>query len=264
MSELWHLISAHLHQRIRQVHISSLHPDKLVYVPNEHDCFSNKSFVCLHRREGIKRRWASGIWGAFIPPVISTFLWKLLRHALPVDTRIQSRGIYLASRYRCCSEQSEESLAHLFIHSEVVRQVWSYFANIFKLPSGYSSILQALNILMAGTPGTSQYGIARIFCSAYIFREIWVARCNATYDEDQMSAQIICSKVLNRIRTLSLVVNPKRGSTALQISIIEQLGIRKQPTRIKRGIWCKWDRLSPGWFKLNVDGSVKGGFTTGG
>lgn len=33
---------------------------------------------------------------------IGAFLWKLMLHALPVDTRIQTRGITLASRCRCC------------------------------------------------------------------------------------------------------------------------------------------------------------------
>lgn len=193
--------------------------------------------MALRRRVHPKRCWASWIWDSFIPPDSSTFLWKLLRHALPVDTRIPSRGIYLASRCRCCSVQTEdESLVHFFIHSEVARQVCTYFANILRLSYGYSSILQAFNIWMAGILGTSQYGIARILCSAYIFREIWVARCGATYYEENMSVRSICSKVLNRIRILSLVVKPKKGSNLLQGSIIERLGIRKQPTLIKRGV----------------------------
>lgn len=29
------------------------------------------------------------------------------------------------------------------------------------------------------------------------------------------------------------------------------------------GLWCKWDKPSPGWLKLNVDGSAKGGEITG-
>lgn len=51
---------------------------------------------------------------------------------------------------------------------------------------------------------------------------------------------------------------------ALQKVIIEHLGIYKHPTRVKRRIWCKWDSPSPGWFKLNVDGSARGNLTTGG
>lgn len=79
-----------------------------------------------------------------------------------------------------------------------------------------------------------------------------------------MSARNICFKVVNRIRLMSLVVKPKGGFNALQVAIIERLVIRKQPTLIKRGMWCKWDKPSPGWFKLNVDGSARGETTTGG
>lgn len=41
-----------------------------------------------------------------------------------------------------------------------------------------------------------------------------------------MSARNICFKVVNRIRLMSLVVKPKGGSNALQVAIIERLGIR--------------------------------------
>lgn len=42
------------------------------------------------------------------------------------------------------------------------------------------------------------------------------------------------------------------------------MGIPRQPTRIERGLWCKWDRSIPGWFKLNKDGSARGELTAGG
>lgn len=64
-----------------------------------------------------------------------------------------------------------------------------------------------------------------------------------------MRPHTILVKVLNRIRTLNLVVSPKKGSTVLQDLIVEQLGIAKQS--ISR----------PGWFKLNVDDSAQGKFT---
>lgn len=181
-----------------------------------------------------------------------------------MDTRVQSRGISLVSGCHCCRDRSEETLFHLFILSEVARQVWKFFANFSKLPSEYSLILQALNIWMVGSSTTSQYEIVKRACSAYIFREIWVSRCSATYDDGHMSARTICVKMLNRICTLNLVVSPKRGSTEPQFCMIEQMEITKQPTWLKRGIWYKWDRPSPGWFKLNVDGSARDDFTIGG
>lgn len=177
--------------------------------------------------------------GIFSTPDI--FLWKILRHALPVDTRVQSRGIQVVSGCRCCTARSEESIVHLFLSSQVSRQVWNYFAKTFHLPSGYNSILQVLNIL----------------------REIWVARCKATYDEGNMNVPNICNRVTNRLCTLSLVISPHRGSTALQSVSIEQLRVAIQPTRSKKGLWCKWDHPSPGWFKLNADGSARGSIACG-
>lgn len=144
---------------------------------------------------GEARCWARWIWEPFWPPNISSFLWKMLRHALPVDKRVQSRGIPLVFGCRCCEERSEETLIHLLIHSTVARQVWKFFAYFFKLPSEYRSILQALNIWMVGASATSQHGIIRRACSAYIFREIWVSQCSATYEDGIMRARNICVKV---------------------------------------------------------------------
>lgn len=149
--ELWHLIPAHLHRRIQQVSIAHTLPDRLVYAPNDHGNFSTKTFVALRWSGWAERCWERGIWAPFIPPNISNFLWKLLRHAFPVDTRVQSRGISLVSGCHCCRDRSEETLFHLFILSEVARQVWKFFANFSKLPSEYSLILQALNIWMVGS-----------------------------------------------------------------------------------------------------------------
>lgn len=264
ITDLWHLIPVHLHSRIQEISLNSTCPDTLVYAPNDHGRFSTKTFLATRRPRTSKRRWNQWIWASFFPPDLSTFLWKLLKHALPVDTRVQSRGIYLASGCRCCRDRSEESLVHLFIYSDIARQVWQAFANIFKLPGKYSSTLQALNIWMAGCSDRTQYGVLRMACSAYIFKEIWVSRCSATYDDRLMNFETIRVKVLNRIRTLNLVVARQIGSTALQNVIIEHLGIAGRPIRIKRGIWCKWESPSPGWFKLNVDGSARGIITTGG
>lgn len=42
------------------------------------------------------------------------------------------------------------------------------------------------------------------------------------------------------------------------------MGVNSSIVRKKPGVWCKQDRLSPGLFKLNIDGSVIHGITTGG
>lgn len=202
-----------------------------------------------------------GYGNPFYHRIYRVFLSKLIRHVLPVGTRIRARGIYFASRCKCCREPSEESTVHLFIASEVAREVWSCFAHILGIPSSYRSVLQALHIWMAWASSSSQHCLCRMAFSAYIFWEICVSCCSATYGDSVMSAREICWNVIHRVRMLNLVIKPTWASTAVQTSTFKS---NWQATRMKRGLWCKWDRPRPGQFKLNVDVLARDSNTTWG
>lgn len=70
---------------------------------------------------------------------------------------------------------------------------------------------------MSGASESTQYGVYRAACAAYIFREIWVPQCSATYEDMDMNARAICLKVLHRVQILNLVLKPKKASTPLQM-----------------------------------------------
>lgn len=65
------------------------------------------------RIKGIRRAWSSKIWHKQLPPKITTFLWKLMRHAIPVDSRVCAKAIQMASRCRCCKFAAVETISHL-------------------------------------------------------------------------------------------------------------------------------------------------------
>lgn len=106
--------------------------------------------------------------------------------------------------------------------------------------------------------------MSRIGVAAYVLREIWVARCRATYDDTPISVRDICLKVNQHVQLLNLIHSPKKPSKNIHLYMLETLGLDRKPPRIHRGLWCKWDKPSPGWFKLNVDGSAKGDAISGG
>lgn len=189
---------------------------------------------------------------------ISASMWHLLRHALPVDCSVQARGITLVSRCRCCVLPKLESLVHLFIQSKVATAVWKCFGEIFHLPFKFNSLLQALNIWMAPTSDHTQYGVCRASVAVQICREIWVARCAATFESKAMKARAICLRVLQRVQLINLITCPTRKYTRIQENSLEIMGISHTRVRPKQGVWCKWDTLSRGWFKLNIDGSAIG------
>lgn len=117
---------------------------------------------------------------------------------------------------------------------------------------------------MAGWSSFPQYGICCIGVAAYVFRESWVSRCRATYEDSPMNPRTIYLKLIQRVQLLNQVHVPRNTSKNIQIHVLETLGISRKPTRIQRGLWCKWDKPSPGWFKLNIDGSAKGENSSGG
>ena len=67
------------------------------------------------------------IWNEGLTPTISIFIWRLLYGRLPVDEKLQHRGIELVSRCQCCRSPSLESFSHVFLSSQSAISVWEYF-----------------------------------------------------------------------------------------------------------------------------------------
>lgn len=185
LDQLLQLISTVHHKEIRRVTIQNDIPDKLMFKASTNGAFSTKIYTDIIRNPLPKRRWPSRVWLNFLPPKIMTFLWKLMRHAIPVDTRIVSNGVQLASKCRCCSEVAEESIMHLFIHSEIAKAVWTCFDSIFRVPPTPRSIAYILHTWLPKPGRWSQFDCCKGGVAATILWEIWVARCSATLKDAQ-------------------------------------------------------------------------------
>lgn len=86
--DLWCNIPPRLQERIRSTVLMPTELNKLVFVPKPHGTFSLKEYLEHTRIRGIEQRWATWVWNPCFSPNVSVFLWKLLCHALPVDSRI--------------------------------------------------------------------------------------------------------------------------------------------------------------------------------
>lgn len=114
------------HAQIRSVAHAPGQPYRLIYTPSDRGTFSTKIFTQNSCTHGVGRSWAKWIWNPAFSPNLAAFSWKLIQHVLLVYCWIQTRGITLASRCRCCSTPQLESLRHLFIQSKVARAVWKF------------------------------------------------------------------------------------------------------------------------------------------
>lgn len=84
------------------------------------------------------------------------------------------------------------------------------------------------------------------------------------FDGTPMNARTICILVFRRVQLINLIFVPRRCSTLVQENTLAIMGINRSQIRSKPGIWCKWERPPPGWFKLNSDGLAIHGIITGG
>lgn len=69
-----------------------------------------------------------------------------MRQALPMDSRIWMKGIQIVSKCHCCTASDEETIAYLFMHSQIAREVWRCFGVVFGLPSNFASNGQLIKI----------------------------------------------------------------------------------------------------------------------
>lgn len=264
ISELWGEIPHHLHNAIRAFRVDNAKEDRLIFKLTTSGAFSTKEFMNYSRGPIQKRGWTPYIGHSSLPPNISTFLWKVLRHAIPMDCRVRTRGVVLVSSSGCCKAHQEESLTHLFIHSEVAQEIWKCFGRMLRLPYRFNSIVQAVASWMKMPTHPSQFDICRMATAAHILHEIWVDRCRATYDDKPMNARQVCLQIIRKVHLISVVHSPQRPATKLQYHHMEIMGISRKHIRFKRGGWHRWVPPATGEYKLNIDGSTRGNFMTGG
>ena len=119
-------------QRITSIHFSPDHDDAMVWVPSHNGDFSVAS-VWEDIRQRRHTSWIDRyVWGLIVPLRVSFFAWRLVRHWLPLDSVLQSKGVALCSRCSYC-RQAQETVSHLFLNGTVARTVWDHFLKMFGL-----------------------------------------------------------------------------------------------------------------------------------
>lgn len=197
------------------------------------------------------------IWHNSLPLNISAFLWKVLRHAAPVDSWIKTKDIIMASWCHCCRNHEEESLIHMFLHFKVATTVWNYFGNIMKVPVYCASLPHTIKCWMNVRLQASRIELCELSTTAYIIHELWVARCRARFDRIDMK-QKVCLQIISKVQLYSYMVKSCHTSTILQQYALVIMGITR--TRLLN----KVGKPRNGLYKLNVNGSARREETSGG
>ncbi|XP_047943058.1 uncharacterized protein LOC125189874 [Salvia hispanica] len=191
------------------------------------DFFTASAWNLVRKRAG-KRLIYEMIWGKSIGLSISMFMWCLLANRIPVDTKMQWRGISLASMCRCCVKPQVESRLHLFMNGDVARRVWQHFARWFPQIPPFVGMGENIEF-------------------------IWLERNENVYREKIFDAENVIRRVNSQLRNLVLakVLGPDQwGGCFPQLDVMlgeVRRGCRRAVVRIL------WRPLDEGWLKLNVD-----------
>ncbi|KAI3446364.1 hypothetical protein Pfo_003029 [Paulownia fortunei] len=234
VQRLLRVLPRHLVDLICGVSISCDRRDTAVWKLTTHGDFSTASAWEFTRQGRVKSMLLKDLWGPYLTPTMSVFLWRLAHDWIPADIRLQRKGLQLASKCQCCS--SLESIQHIFISGDCAREVWDHFANTFhiRIPlTEHPAIL--IQSWKLSTPFSNTTHIRTII--PLLILVIWKVH-NHIY-------------LLFQCRKLTSIL--WRGD----LEIAARLGYHFITGKTKKTIQVHWAKPQSGWFKLNTDGASR-------
>ncbi|KAL2469432.1 Uncharacterized protein Adt_37568 [Abeliophyllum distichum] len=168
----------------------------------------------------------------------------------------------MASRCQCCS--ATETTQHLFIDSPIAVQVWGHFSDIFHITL---RPLESFQYRFQAWRFSGQFvrqGHIRMIVLILILWYIWTARNDAKYRDITMEPRRIIWRVY---RTFSLLRTGRlfwfihwRGD----MDVAPLFGVSITSSSHSSPVLFFWRSPPVGSYKINIDGSVKEGFASGG
>lgn len=250
--------------KIKEVCVRPSLPDKLIFTPSRDGRFNTKAYLSQVLAVRPYQTWTNTVWNPFTTARVNAFMWRLYQRALPVDDNIQAKGIILASKCTCCMEAKRETLTHLFLESDLAKEVWLHFSRKLSKPYHASSIDQLIRGWLAGVSRRSQLGYVTLAIMFYGLWEIWKERCSMTYDDTKRSRAQVIHAVYEHVYAMNLMQMPKRKPSHWEVNILEMLRVPVKQVATKKGRWIAWSKPDSGMIKVNSDGSKRGNHTSGG
>ena len=192
---------------ILQVPFNRREKDRGRWKPSSCGNFSTASAWELVRPRSDRRLVHEMIWGKCISPSISFFLWRLLANSIHVDTKLQWRGISLASKCRCCEKPSVESRLHPFVNGEAARRVWTHFARWFPQVPVFGEIGENIDLRLRWWQrhlGIWSRHHLCVLIPCLILWFIWTERNENVHREKAFEVENVIKRVNMQLRNLVL------------------------------------------------------------
>lgn len=108
------------------------------------------------RQRGEVSRLAKSYWHKHLLLKVSIFIWKLVHNAIQTDLAIQCKGVVIASKCVYCYDAfNSEFNNHLFICSDIAREVWSFFFSLLNFTHSFLPINRLLTFCCLRSKGSS-------------------------------------------------------------------------------------------------------------
>ncbi|KAL2247935.1 UNVERIFIED_CONTAM: putative mitochondrial protein, partial [Sesamum indicum] len=164
---------------------------------------------------------------------------------IPVDERMKRKGFSFASKCQCC--EAEESISHLFVEGEVVRELCET-----------RDLVNLVHFWRYSTPVSTLDLHIRTLVPFLILWSTWTQRNAAKYHGAHFTATGTILEVQRHLRTLYAA----RIMTSIQwkgdLHRALAMGFCFRPIVPQAPRVVRWSTPSPAWFKLNSDGSSLG------
>ena len=226
-----------------------------------HGNFSVSSAWELVRNRGEEREVFEFIWDRGIGPTISVFLWRLLANRIPVDEKIQWRGVSIASRCRCCVNPDIETRLHLFVNSEAAFRIWEHFARWFPYAPEFArrgnNLEGRLRWWQRHTGNKNKHHLC-ILIPCLICWFIWTERNGRVHHENVFKVENVCKRVVAYLRNLVLAgfLGPDQWvGCDPKVDFMEAQSRKSKVRKVEKVVWRppEWP-----WLKVNTDGSFEG------
>ncbi|KAL2246336.1 UNVERIFIED_CONTAM: putative mitochondrial protein [Sesamum indicum] len=254
--KIFRIVPPQIAHIICRIPIAAGQRDRIVWTATSNGTFSTASAWEAIRVASPRRQLFTDIWHRSLRPTVSVFLWRLFQDWIPVDERMKRKGFSFASKCQCC--EAEESISHLFVEGEVVREVWLHFANVFGLQlCETGDLVNLVHFWRYSTPFHSDLHI-RTLVPFLILWSTWTQRNAAKYHGAHFTATGTILEVQRHLRTLYAA----RIMTSIQwkgdLHRALAMGFCFRPIAPQAPRVVRWSTPSPAWFKLNSDGSSLG------
>ncbi|KAE8675548.1 RecQ-mediated genome instability protein 1 [Hibiscus syriacus] len=216
--------------------LSLVEEDCWIWLGNGEGYFTAKSFMKMYfDREGndeIEGNWERYVWKGVAPPRVETFVWQLAHHRVAVKEELLKRGVTGVEDTLCpLCRKCNESVSHLFLHCDVVWDLWvkflKYWNVFFVVPGKLMDFLIVWDELVLSS-------IIWKFIPRVVMWSVWKCR-----NED---VHIPFDSLMGDLKLADLNGNLKKRSPSSS----------------------RWSPPSEGFLKVNVDGAIVKGWDKGG